>query len=117
MKDKHIIKSTVAQRRARRTRAKVAVSGRPRLSVFRSLKHIYAQIIDAHGKVLVAARSQEIKDKALKGVACATAVGELIATKAKAKNIESVVFDKGKFKYHGQVKAVADGARKEGLQF
>ncbi|MFH0874265.1 MAG: 50S ribosomal protein L18 [Candidatus Komeilibacteria bacterium] len=117
MKDKQIIKKTIAQRRARRTRAKVAVSGRPRLSVFRSLKHLYAQIIDKDGQVLVAARSQEIKDKVLKGVALAGAVGELIAVKAKAKKIEIVVFDKGKFKYHGQVKAVADGARKEGLQF
>ncbi len=117
MKDKQIIKLTIAQRRARRVRAKVAVSGRPRLSVFRSLKHIYAQIIDVDGKVLVAARGQEISDKKLTGVALAGAVGELIATKAKAKKIEKVVFDKGKFKYHGQVKAVADGARKEGLQF
>src|SRR3989344_6306811 len=108
MKDKHIIKKTIAQRRARRVRAKTAVSGRPRLSVFRSLRHIYVQIIAAGGKVLVAARGQEIKDKGLKGVALAGAVGELIATKAKAKKIEAVVFDKGRFKYHGQVKALAE---------
>jgi len=94
----------------------------PRLSVYRSLKHVYAQLIDDDtGRTLVAASSLslEVRDK-LKNqgnVAAAAVVGELLAHKAKAAGIVRVVFDRGGFKYHGQVKALAEAARAGGLQF
>jgi len=95
---------------------------RPRLSVYRSEKHIYAQIIDdTKGNTLVAASTVE---KAITSVLDATsnidaakAVGEAVAKKALAKGISQVVFDRGGFLYHGRVKAVADAAREAGLQF
>ena len=92
---------------------------RPRLSVYRSSKHIYAQVIDdATGKTIVSASSQE-KDSSSKGAnaAAAKAVGALIAKKAKDKGITSVVFDRGGYLYHGNVKALADAARENGLEF
>ena len=95
---------------------------RPRLSVFRSEKHIYAQIIDdMTGTTLVAASTVE-KDikasvKATSNVEAAAAVGTAIAKKAAAKGIEEVVFDRGGFLYHGRVKALAEAAREAGLQF
>lgn len=95
---------------------------RPRLAVFRSEKHIYAQIIDdMTGTTLVAASTVE-KDikaalKATSNVEAATAVGTAIAKKAAAKGIENVVFDRGGFLYHGRVKALAEAAREAGLQF
>lgn len=111
-------------RRARRTRyaLRQAANGRPRLSVFRSSKHIYGQIIDdAAGRTLVAASSL---DKGLKGalktgadMAAAKEVGQLLARKAKEAGIEAVVFDRGGYKYHGRVKALADAAREGGLAF
>lgn len=121
-------------RRHKRIRAKIfGTSSRPRLNVFRSLKHIYAQIInDEKGETLVAASDLEFKklkrelkkeivtkdNKLLKGkVAIAYQVGQLIAEKALKKNIEKVVFDRGGYKYHGRVKALADGARDNGLKF
>ena len=93
-----------------------------RLSVFRSSKHIYAQIIDdVKGHTLAAASS---KDEALKGAlktgadkAAASAVGKLIAERAKAKGVEAVIFDRGAYMYHGRVQALADGAREGGLKF
>jgi large subunit ribosomal protein L18 len=97
-------------------------SERPRLCVYRSLDHIYAQIIDDRaGKTLVAASSAD-KDtkKNLKGggnVAAAKVVGKEIATRAKAAGLAKVVFDRGGYKYHGRVKALADAAREAGLQF
>jgi large subunit ribosomal protein L18 len=105
-----------------RTRLRQVANGKPRLSVFRSSKHIYAQIIDdANGVTLAAASSV---DKALKGqlktgadTAAAQRVGQLIAERAKAKGIEAVVFDRGGYIYHGRVKALADGAREGGLSF
>ena len=104
-------------RREIRSRAKIAGTGRPRLSVFRSLKHISAQIIDdAQAKTLVSVSHTEIK-KAANGIARAEAVGQKIAEKALAAGIKEVVFDKGRYKYHGQVKALADGARSGGLTF
>lgn len=104
--------------RARRARAKLTISAKsPRLSVFRSLKHIGGQIIDAGGKVIASASDIHLKDKKLKGVARATATGLLLAEQAKSKKITTVVFDKGRYKYHGQVKAFAEGARKGGLIF
>ncbi len=95
---------------------------RPRLVVYRSLKHIYAQVVDDHRGVTVAAAgslSPELKDTVRNGgnVAAARAVGELIARKARASGIAAVVFDRGGYKYHGRVKALADAARAAGLVF
>jgi large subunit ribosomal protein L18 len=103
-----------------RVRTKVTgTAERPRLAVFRSLKHIYAQVIDdAAGKTLASASSRE-KDAATKGAnkAAAKAVGALIAKKAKDKGIKRVVFDRGGYQYHGNIKALADAARENGLEF
>jgi large subunit ribosomal protein L18 len=95
---------------------------RPRLAVFRSQAHIYAQVIDdEEGKTLCAASSvdKELRAKQKTGanVAAAKAVGALIATRAKEKGIEAVVFDRGGFQYHGRIKALADAAREAGLKF
>lgn len=96
---------------------------RPRLSVYRSLNHIYAQIIDdTTGKTLVAASSlsKEILDEVKKTsgkISKSKLVGTLIAKKALENNITAVVFDRNGFRYHGRIKAVADGAREGGLQF
>ena len=97
-------------------------SERPRLCVYRSLDHIYAQIIDDRaGKTLVAASSADKgTQKSLKGggnVAAAKVVGKEIAERAKAAGVAKVVFDRGGYKYHGRVKALADAAREAGLQF
>lgn len=113
-------------RQVRQIRVRKKVSGtpqRPRLSVFRSLKHIYAQVIDdTTGRTIAAASSQE----ALKGdadapvgpkTAVSTAVGKALAQRALAAGITQVVFDRGGCKYHGRVKALADGSREGGLQF
>jgi len=94
------------------------VTQNPRLSVYRSLKHIYAQIIDdMQGKTLVAASSKEKGVTAASGVKAAALVGELIGKKATQKGISAVVFDRGGRAYHGRVKALADGARQAGLKF
>ncbi len=109
--------------RHRRIRRVVRGSeGRPRLVVFRSVKHIYAQVVDDDRGVTVAAAgslSPELKDTLRSGgnVAAAKAVGELIARKAKAGGVAAVVFDRGGYKYHGRVKALADAARAAGLVF
>ena len=112
------------KRRTRRTRYAIrqVARGKPRLSVFRSSKHIYGQIIDdAAGHTLVAASSL---DKGLKAslktgadMAAAKQVGLMLAEKAKAAGIEAVGFDRGGYKYHGRVKALAEAARKAGLEF
>jgi len=113
----------VERRKARVRRAiRARAYGKPRLSVFRSSKQIYAQIIDdEHGATLVAASSLE-KDQrsALKTgatVDAAKVIGKLIAERAVAKGIKDVVFDRGAYIYHGRVKALADGAREGGLNF
>jgi large subunit ribosomal protein L18 len=112
------------RRRRQRTRFKLrqAAKGRPRLSVFRSSRHIYAQVIDdAVGRTLAAASTldgalkAELKSGADK--AAASAVGKLIAERAKAAGVERVVFDRGAYLYHGRVKALADAAREGGLDF
>jgi len=115
---------TSAHRRARRhLRVRKSVSGsaeRPRLVVFRSSKHIYAQVVDDNtGVTLVGAAdtSEGIQAGGKGKVAKGFALGQLIAQKAKAKGIAKVVFDRGGYQYHGRVKAVADGARKGGLEF
>lgn len=102
-------------------KARVVVKGtelRPRLSVFRSLTSIYAQIInDAEGKTLVSASSKEVKTKDIKKSDVAREVGKILAAKAKEKGISKVMFHRGAYKYHGRVKALADGAREGGLDF
>ncbi len=92
---------------------------RPRLSVSRSSKHLYAQIIDdLHGKTLVAASSRDVKDVGYGGnVAAAKKIGAALAEKAKGAGIGEVSFDRGGFRYHGRVKALADAAREGGLKF
>ena len=103
-------------RRHTRVRAKVAgTAERPRLVVFRSHKHIYAQIVDdvARRTVLSVSDSGQTGKKSERSVA----VGKLVAEKAKAAGITKVVFDRGGYRYHGRVKAVADGAREGGLEF
>ncbi len=110
-------------RRHRRVRAKVGgVSARPRLCVFRSLNHIYAQVIDdSQGHTLTSASTldPEMKDEAVGKVRAAKAelVGSLVAKRALSKGINQVVFDRGGYKYHGRVKALAEAARREGLKF
>ena len=109
-------------RKVRQARVRKKVSGtpdRPRLSVFRSLKHIYAQVIDdSTGRTLVTASSQEALDGASgpKSEVSAT-VGKVLAERALAAGVSQVVFDRGGCKYHGRVKALADGSREGGLQF
>src|SRR5215831_10409410 len=94
---------------------------RPRLNVYRSLNHIYVQVIDdLHGKTLVSASSAEGKKEARRtggNVASAKTVGKAIAERAKAKGVTKVVFDRGGYIYHGRVKALADAAREAGLKF
>jgi large subunit ribosomal protein L18 len=94
---------------------------RPRLNVYRSLNHIYVQVIDdLHGTTLVSASTAEGKkaDRTTGGnVAAAKAIGKTIAERAKAKGVTKVVFDRGGYLYHGRVKAVAEAAREAGLQF
>ena len=108
------------KRQLRHGRVRSLVSGdskRPRLSVFRSANHIYAQLIDDQtGKTLAQASSRELKGKAAKTGSSAE-VGKLIAGKAAEQKITDVVFDRGGYKYHGRVKALADGAREAGLKF
>ena len=114
--------NTNAQRIKRHKRVRAKISGTPtapRLNVFRSEANIYAQIIDDVNGVTLASASS--LDKAIEGyggnVAAATAVGKLLAERAKAKGIETVVFDRGGYLYHGRVKALAEGAREGGPQF
>jgi large subunit ribosomal protein L18 len=111
-------------RRQRRVRARIAKysSGRPRLSVFRSSKHIYAQVIDdASGRTLAAASSvdKDLRESLKKSAdkAAAAAVGKLVAERAKAAGVTTVVFDRGGYLFHGRVKALADAAREGGLTF
>jgi large subunit ribosomal protein L18 len=110
-------------KRRRRIRKKISGSAaRPRLSVFRSARHIYAQIIDdSQGQTLVAAStlSGQLKDKlsGLKKTEAAREVGKLLAAKAREKGISQVVFDRNGFLYHGRVKAVAESCRENGLEF
>jgi large subunit ribosomal protein L18 len=111
-----------AKRRAERTRIRLRslANGRPRLSVFRSSKQIYAQIIDdARGVTLAAASSLEGDDKKVKGSDkdAAARVGALVAQRAIEKGVKGVVFDRGGYIYHGRVKALADAAREAGLNF
>lgn len=117
MQDQKIVRRNKIRSRIRKTIK--GTSERPRLSVYRSNKSIYAQVIDdLKGHTIVAASSREsgVNDKESK-VAQATAVGKLLAEKAKAAGVSAVVFDRGGYLYHGRVKALAEGAREAGLQF
>ncbi|MDQ6954359.1 MAG: 50S ribosomal protein L18 [Mariprofundaceae bacterium] len=110
--------NNAAIRRSRRVRSRVKASGRLRLSVFRSARHIYAQVIDdAQGKTLATASS--LDSDVTGGGNCATAeiVGKLLAERATAAGISVVAFDRGSYPYHGRVKALAESARAAGLKF
>jgi large subunit ribosomal protein L18 len=124
MADKTIIKNQQADRRKSRVRKKVlGTSERPRLTVRKSLKNVFAQIIDDEKMATLIGLSSDskemtsmISDKDNK-TAAAKKVGLKLAELAKAKGIEAVVFDRNRFRYHGRIKAVADGAREGGLKF
>ena len=117
---KQIDKNEARLRRHRRVRNKISgTAARPRLDVFRSAKHIYAQVIDdVAGNTLVSASSL---DKEIEGnggnKTAARAVGKLVAERCKAKGIDTVVFDRGGYLYHGRVAELAEGAREGGLEF
>lgn len=118
MGDIQKVKQFQRKRRHKRVRAKVSGTPEiPRLSVYKSNAGVFVQLIDdIAGKTLVSAGNKEVKAKGTK-TEQGFEVGKLIAEKAKKAKIEKVVFDKGGFKYHGRIKAVADGAREAGLQF
>ena len=116
-------KRLARERRHLRVRKKIyGTAERPRLSVYRSLRHMYAQIIDDNaGHTLVSASTQEpsLRDQfpSTMNKEAAQRVGEILAKRAREKGIESVVFDRGGYLYHGRVKALAEGAREHGLKF
>ena len=112
-------KNDIRLRIHKRIRSRVnGTEQRPRLAVFRSVKHIYAQVIDdAKGHTVVAASSVEKAGANGGNVAGAKSVGKLVAQRAKDKGIKAVVFDRGGYLYHGRVKALADAAREAGLEF
>jgi large subunit ribosomal protein L18 len=112
-------RNEIRQRVHDRIRTKVqGTSERPRLNVYRSLNHIYAQVIDdAQGVTLVSASTVASKIKTGGNVAAAKEVGKLVAERAKEKGINKVVFDRGGYLYHGRIKALADAAREAGLEF
>jgi large subunit ribosomal protein L18 len=123
MRSLHKIKTAAHNRYRRHLRVRKKVQGtpeRPRLVVFRSSKHIYAQLVDDERGVTIAGAADMSEGVQVDGkgkVARSFALGRFIAAKAKEKGIAKVVFDRGGYQYHGRVKAVADGARKGGLEF
>ncbi len=116
-----VARNTARQKIHRRIRKKVrGTAERPRLNVFRSLKHIYAQIVDDRRQVTLAAASSLDKGLPLVGggnLAGAREVGKLIAARALEKGIQQVAMDRGGYRYHGRIKALADAAREAGLKF
>jgi large subunit ribosomal protein L18 len=115
-----IEKKTIRKRIHTRIRRKVqGTTERPRLAVFRSVAHIYAQVIDdVEGKTLVSASTVDKSGKTNGGnVAAAKSIGKLVAERAKEKGVKHVVFDRGGYQYHGRIKALADAAREAGLEF
>jgi len=114
-----VAKSEIRKRVHKRIRRKVAgTTDRPRLAVYRSTAHIYAQVIDdSKGVTLVAASSTEKSAGNGGNIAGAKAIGQLVAGRAKEQGIKSVVFDRGGYQYHGRIKALADAAREAGLEF
>jgi len=122
MSQKNIREEAREYRKSRIRKRIFGTEQRPRLSVFRSAKHIYAQIVvDSTGSTILAASSlsPELKDELgkLKKSEAAKKVGELLGRKAAEKNIRKVVFDRNGFLYHGRIKALAEGARESGLEF
>ena len=119
MKNLQKIKREARLKRHGRVRAKInGTKEIPRFSVFRSNKDLFIQMIDdAEGKTLFSVSGKEIKEKGKTKLEMASLLGELTAEKANKINLKKVVFDRGGYKYHGRVKAVADGARKGGLEF
>jgi large subunit ribosomal protein L18 len=117
--NKQIVKQLTRARRHGRVRSKVSGAAEcPRFSVFRSNRGMYLQLIDdVSGKTLANAITKEIKAQKLNKTEMAAALGKLLAEKAIAKKISKVVFDKGSYKFHGRVKAAAEGARAAGLKF
>jgi large subunit ribosomal protein L18 len=115
---KQVDRKRARAKRHRRVRTKVrGTSAQPRLSVFRSVAHTYAQVIDdSTGRTLVAASTVELKESR-NNVAAAQAVGRAIAEKAVKAGLKKVVFDRGGYLYHGRVQALADAAREAGLEF
>ncbi len=115
------VKNKAESRAIRHDRLRKRVKGtpeRPRLAVYRSLKHIYAQIIDdTTGTTLVSAGTLEKETKMTGNAECAKKIGEIIAERALAKKITKVVFDRGGNRYHGRIASLADGARSKGLEF
>lgn len=115
------IKTPYAARIVRHQRLRQHLAGtaeRPRLNVFRSGRYTYAQVVDDElGRTLAAASSRELAPDAFAKTGAAGEVGKLIAQRAKAKGVKKVVFDRGGYQYHGRVKALAEGAREEGLEF
>ena len=117
MKDKNKVKLSNIIRRQRRTRAKISGTAvRPRVSVFKSLMHTSVQAIDVARKTLAAMTDKTLKVKGTKSDKAA-ALGEEFGKKLKTLKIEAIIFDKGAYKYHGRVKALADGIRKAGINF
>ena len=115
-------RNVIRKRVHERVRAKVAgTTERPRLNIFRSLNHIYAQVIDDSTHTTIASASSIVKkggDKVTGGnIAGAQEVGKLVAERAKEKGVTKVVFDRGGYLYHGRIKALADAAREAGLEF
>jgi len=112
-------RNEIRQRIHKRIREKLSgTTERPRLNVFRSLNHIYAQVIDDQkGETLASVSTLALKLKTGGNVAAAKEIGKAIAEKATAKGIKKVVFDRGGFLYHGRIKALADAAREGGLEF
>ncbi len=112
-------KARARERRAIRVRSKVrGTAERPRLSVFRSNRAIWVQVIDDQvGRTLASASSTQLEEKGLSKKDAAAKVGALVAERAKAAGIERVVFDRGPYLYHGRIKSLADGAREGGLEF
>ena len=124
MADENLEKRKRAERRRRKVRGRVfGTAERPRLTVAKSLKHIFVQIIDDEKMVTLAAaasNSRNVKavlDGSMTKTEMARKVGQIVAQEAKEKGIEQVVFDRNKYKYHGRVKAVAESAREGGLKF
>ncbi len=116
MKDKKVARL----RRAKRTRLKIRELGEVRLCVHRTPRHIYAQVISASGDQVLASASTvetDLRADATGNADAATKVGQIIAQRAKEAGIERVAFDRSGFKYHGRVKALADAARENGLEF
>ncbi len=112
-------RNAIRQRIHARIRAKLSgTTERPRLNVYRSLNHIYAQVIDDQtGQTLVSSSSLQLKLKTGGNVASAKEIGKAVAEKAVEKGIKKVVFDRGGYLYHGRIKALADAAREAGLEF